>query len=62
MTLRRNRSKQIVSLDERLRRAAQDARRRAEEAVGEVRDALLDKAREFETQIEMNQGLRKGGF
>ena len=62
MTLRRNRSKQIVSLDERLRRAAQDARRRAEEAVGEARDTLLDKAREFETQIEMNQGLRKGGF
>jgi hypothetical protein len=57
--IRRNRAKQTLSLDDRLRRAAEDARRRAGEVAGETRDALLSKAREFEMQIEINQKLRR---
>jgi hypothetical protein len=62
MVVKRNRSKQTLTLDERLRIAARDARQRAEKAAGEARDALLKKARAYEAQVVMNQDLRKGGY
>ncbi len=61
MIVRRNRSKQTLSLDERLSRAAHEARCLAEQKDGEARKSLLRKARAFEAQIQMNQNFRKGG-
>jgi hypothetical protein len=55
---RRNRTKQITSLDERLLKAAEELRTKAKELPeGSERELLLRKARQFETQISMAQLL-----
>jgi hypothetical protein len=57
MTQQRRRFKQSLSLNERLSLAAMDARRLAEQKQGAEREALLEKAREFEVQIALNQSI-----
>jgi hypothetical protein len=55
---RRNRAKPTLSFTERLIKAADDARAKAEKLKpGKARDDLLEKAREFEEQLEMNAFL-----
>jgi hypothetical protein len=54
---RQRKRRQTVSLDERLMQAARDHRERAEQKQGAEREALLEKAREFEAQIEVNRSL-----
>lgn len=58
MSHRRNRTKQTRSLPERLMKAAADARARAEALEpGKEKHELLEKARQFEAQIGMNDFL-----
>lgn len=58
MSHRRNRNKPTLSFTERLIKAAEDARAKAEKLKpGRAKDGLLEKAREFEAQLEMNAFL-----
>ena len=62
MSHRRNRAKQTVSFADRLLKAAKDARAKAEALEpGKARDELIEKAREFESQLEMNRYLQTPG-
>jgi hypothetical protein len=57
MSHRRIRKKQTLTLPERLMKAAEEARLKAQTLEpGKAKDALLDKARQFESQIPI------GGF
>ena len=59
MILRRNRAKHKLDLTDRLKNAAADARVKAFELKpGKEKDELLQKAREFESQVQMNAFLR----
>lgn len=52
----RKRFKHITTLEERLLKAAEDLRARAREVPeGRERDALLAKARQFESQVSINE-------
>jgi hypothetical protein len=63
MSHRRNRAKQSMTFTERLLKAAAQARQKAESLEpGTARDALLEKAREFEGQLEMNSFLQPPGI
>jgi hypothetical protein len=57
MTKKRNRRKQIVSFDERLRQAAREARDAALRLEGSARDIMLQKARQAETALRINSWL-----
>ncbi|WP_407154217.1 hypothetical protein [Bradyrhizobium sp. STM 3557] len=58
MTTRRNRRKQTVSFDQRLREAATAAREAARRLpAGQERDALMKKARQAETAATINELL-----
>jgi hypothetical protein len=57
MTVKRNRRKQIVSFDERLRQAAQAAREAAMRLQGSQRDVMLQKARQAETALRIHAWL-----
>jgi len=57
MIKKRNRRKQIVSFDERLRQAARTAREAALRLEGSQRDAMLQKARQAETALRINSWL-----
>lgn len=57
MTKKRNRQKQTVSFDERLRQAAQAAREAALRLEGSKRDLMLQKARQAETALRINDWL-----
>ena len=62
MSLRRNRTKPALSFTDRLIKAALEARAKAEKLLpGKAQDDLLEKAREFEAQIEMNAFLGAEG-
>ena len=62
MSHRRNRAKQTVTFTERLLKAAADARAKADALEpGGARDELIEKAREFESQVEMNRYLQTPG-
>lgn len=59
MSHRRNRTKQSTTFTERLLKAAAEARKKADVLEpGKTKDALLEKAREFEGQLEMNSFLQ----
>jgi hypothetical protein len=63
MTARRNRRKNDVPFDERLQKAANDARAAAEQLPhGEAREALLTKARQAETAYRLNEWLSLPGL
>jgi hypothetical protein len=63
MTIRRNRRKNTVSFDERLQRAAEEAREAAWKLPkGCERDALLKRARQTETAVHINQWLSSPGL
>jgi hypothetical protein len=56
MEKRRYRTKQILTLEERLLKAAEDLRTRAGELEpGTAQEALLAKARQFEAQVSINE-------
>ncbi len=58
MTTRRNRRKNTVPFDERLQRAAEEAREAAQKLPeGRERDALLKRARQTETAAHINEWL-----
>jgi hypothetical protein len=58
MAMRRNRRKQTVSFDERLRQAATEAREAARRLpAGQERDELLKKARQAEVAANINEWL-----
>jgi hypothetical protein len=58
MTIKRNRRKQTVSFDERLQRAARDAREAAQRLPrGHEREMLLRRARQAETAADINGWL-----
>jgi hypothetical protein len=57
MTKKRNRRKQIVSFEERLRQAAREAREAATRLDGTARDVMLQKARQAETALRINGWL-----
>jgi hypothetical protein len=57
MTTKRNRGKQTVSFDERLRQAAREAREAAMRLEGSARDVMLQKARQAETALRINGWL-----
>jgi hypothetical protein len=58
MTIKRNRRKQVISFDERLQRAAHEARAAAQELPdGPQRDMLLKKASQAETAAHLNEWL-----
>ncbi len=58
MTVKRNRRKNSVPFDERLQRAAGEAREAAGKLPdGQQRDALLRKARQAETAAHLNEWL-----
>ena len=57
MTKKRNRRKQTVSFDERLRQAAEAAREAALRLEGPKRDVMLQKARQAETALRINGWL-----
>jgi len=62
MSAKRNRRKNTVPFDERLQKAASDARQAAEHLPqGEQRDALLKKARQAEIAAHLNQWLTSTG-
>ena len=62
MSHRRNRTKPTLSFAERLMQAAEDARAKAQKLKpGKAQNDLLEKAREFEAQIEMNASLGAEG-
>jgi hypothetical protein len=63
MTAKRNRKKNGVPFDERLQKAAHEARAAAEQMpLGEARDALLRKARQAETAAHLNEWLTPSGL
>jgi hypothetical protein len=63
MTTRRNRHKNTVSFDERLQRAAEEAREAARSLPqGCERDALLKRARQAETAAHINEWLSSPGL
>jgi len=63
MSGKRNRRKHEVSFDQRLQRAAEQAREAARELPqGEERDALLKKARQVETAASLNEWLTSPGL
>ena len=63
MIVRRNRRKQIVSFDERLRIAAKEARQAAQTMPqGAAREDLLKKAREAEAARRINEWLMSRGL
>jgi hypothetical protein len=55
MTAKRRRFKQTLSLDERLRKTAEEYRAKARLLQGTEKRELLEKAREFETQVSINR-------
>ncbi|MET3905917.1 hypothetical protein ABID59_000238 [Bradyrhizobium sp. S3.3.6] len=55
MTAKRRRFKQTLSLDERLRKTAEECRAKAKLLRGTEAQALLEKAREFEAQVSINR-------
>jgi hypothetical protein len=57
MTKKRNRRKQIVSFDERLRQAAREAHEAALRLEGSARDVMLQKARQAETALRISGWL-----
>ncbi len=57
MMKKRNRRKQTVSFDERLRQAAREAREAALRLEGSKRDLMLQKARQAETALRINSWL-----
>ena len=57
MTKKRNRRKQTVSFDERLRQAAEAARAAALRLEGSKRDLMLQKARQAETALRISGWL-----
>lgn len=58
----RNRSKPTLSFSERLLKAAEEARSKAGKLTpGKDRDDLLEKAREFEAQLQLNNFLQTTG-
>jgi hypothetical protein len=62
MSAKRNRRKNTVPLDERLQKAASDARQAAEHLPqGDERDALLKKARQSEMAAHLDQWLSAPG-
>jgi hypothetical protein len=63
MTVKRIRRKQTTSFDERLQRAASEARRSAEQLPpGPQRDMLLKKASQAETAAHINEWLASPGL
>jgi hypothetical protein len=59
---RRNRAKQTVTFTDRLLKAAHEARAKAGKLKpGKAQDDLLEKAREFEGQVDMNAFLGAEG-
>jgi hypothetical protein len=63
MTAKRNRTRNSVPFDERLQRAAEQARAAAEQLPqGDARDALLKKARQAETAAHLNEWLTSSGL
>ncbi|MBI5264691.1 MAG: hypothetical protein HY852_23090 [Bradyrhizobium sp.] len=63
MTIRRNRTRHALSFDERLQRAANEAREAAGKLPhGRERDALLKKARQSETAAHINEWLMSPGL
>ena len=62
MTVKRNRRKQTLSFDERLRLAAKEARQSAQKLPqGPERETLLKKARQAETAMRINGWLALPG-
>jgi len=60
---KRNRTKHILSFDERLQRAADAARETARKLpLGRERDALLKKARQTEVAAHINEWLASPGL
>jgi hypothetical protein len=63
MTIKRNRRKNTVPFDERLQRAAEEAREAARKLPqGQERDALLKRARQTETAAHINEWLTSPGL
>ncbi len=63
MTAKRNRRKNSVPFDERLHKAASEAREAAQQLPqGAERDALLKKARQAETAVHLNEWLTSPGL
>ena len=63
MTAKRNRQKHPVPFDERLQRVAEEARAAAETLpAGQVREALLRRARQAETAAHLNEWLTSPGL
>jgi len=63
MTAKRNRRKNSVSFEQRLQRAAGEAREAAGKLPdGQQRDALLRKARQAETAAHLNDWLSSPGL
>jgi hypothetical protein len=63
MSSTRSRRKNTVSFDERLQKAADEAREAARELPqGQERDALLRKARQAETAAHLNEWLTSPGL
>ena len=63
MTAKRNRRKNSVSFEQRLQRAAGEAREAAGKLLdGQQRDALLRKARQAETAAHLNDWLSSPGL
>nr|WP_245286454.1 hypothetical protein [Bradyrhizobium sp. ARR65] len=61
--MRRNRRKPTASFDERLQKAADDARQAAEKLPqGPERDMLLNKASQAETAVRINRWLSSPGL
>ncbi|MBR0829723.1 hypothetical protein JQ596_29745 [Bradyrhizobium manausense] len=60
---KRSRKKQSLSFDERLQRAADEAREAARKLpIGRERDALLKKAKQTETAARINLWLTSAGL
>ena len=58
MTIKRNRRKQVISFDERLQKAAHEARTAAQKLPdGPQRDILLRKANQAENAAHLNEWL-----
>jgi hypothetical protein len=57
MDQQRSRRRTTISFDDRLLQAAKNLRERAEQTQGAERQALLEKAREFDAQIEVNRSF-----
>jgi hypothetical protein len=63
MTAKRNRRKNSVPFDERLQKAASEAREAAQRLPqGQEREALLKKARQVETAADLNEWLTSPGL